>query len=90
MGFRGGTFESDAVEIEFAVGGRAGVTPAAVGEFIPFLGAGDVTLVAILPEYRADIFFFPAVCKTLLSTWGKLWVAVPASTGADSSSSFPW
>jgi hypothetical protein len=71
MGFSGGTFESDAVEIEFAVGGRARVTPAAVGEFVPFLGAGDVTLVAILPEYWANVFFFPAVCKTLLLTWGN-------------------
>jgi hypothetical protein len=71
MGFRGGTFESDAVEIEFAVGGGARVTPAAVGEFVPFLGAGDITLVAVLPEYRTDVFLFPAVRKTLLSTWGS-------------------
>jgi hypothetical protein len=71
MGFRGSTFEADAVEIEFAVGRGTRVTPSAVGEFVPFLGAGDVTLVAILPEYRADVFFFPAVCKALLSTWGN-------------------
>ena len=67
MRFDGGAVEADAIEVEFAVGGGAGVAPAAVRKFVPFLGTGDITLVAILPEYRANVFFFAAVGQALFT-----------------------
>ena len=67
MGFGGGAFEANAVEVEFAIGRGSGIAPAAVGKFVPFLGTGDITLVAILPEYRANVFFFAAVGQALFT-----------------------
>ena len=67
MRFGGGACEADAVEVKFAIGGGAGVAPATVRKFVPFLGTGNITLVAILPEYRANVFFFAAVGQALFT-----------------------
>ena len=58
-----GAGQSDTVCVQFTKGGRARVTPAAVGELIPVLGAKDVGLVAVAPEDGTNILV--ATPKTL-------------------------
>ena len=61
----GGALEPDTVQVELPVRRRPCVPPPTIGEFVPLLSACDIALVAILPEYRANILLLPSICETL-------------------------